>query len=328
MNIDTCLAHAEELSSLVVKLAERKGCDCLLLSGGVDTAFVSLSLALSGLKPKSITVVYDSSSPDYRYASIVAANLGLSHVVVHGNREEIEACLGEVLAGFRTIDPIEVVCDIPICLGLRKALAEGCTCVLTGDGGDELFLGYSFLAGLDTIELEKWLERVMAKGPFSSEVLGSKMGIDVVPALFSGEVLEYSGRVPLECKLGFTRSRKWGKLLLRLFLDHHGLSEVAWREKTPINLGSGFGRLLEEWATSVKETSTLYSPPNGMVVFPSKAHLYLYLKLRDYSIEPPGVCDDRRIACPICMRCMRDGHCPFCGASLDREGVVSIYRGD
>ena len=197
-----CLGYGVELAMLVCDELLGRGCDCVLLSGGVDTSFVTSSYVGVFRGLKVVTVVYDSDALDLEYATYVAKLLGLSHVVHTPSLDEIAMCEEIVLRTMKTIDPIEVACDIPTCIGLLIAKKLGCSYVATGDGGDELFFGYSFLLNKNSYELEEWFKKILAKEKFPSEKLGKELNIPVVAALFTQRIKEFSKKVPIECKIG------------------------------------------------------------------------------------------------------------------------------
>ncbi len=318
-----CLKYSSRLAELVAETYLDEKCDCLLLSGGIDTSFVALSLVLHGVKPKTISVVYDEESPDYHYIRLVAERLGLENIVVRG-AGLVEECLDHVLGVLNTIDPVEVVCDIPLCIGLLKALEEGCRCVMTGDGGDELFFGYSFLLDKSDEELVEWVRRVITRR-FSSEFLGEALGLKVVPAYYSAGIKDYVKEIPYDCRIVRRYGRVWGKFLLRLFLDKHGLHEVAWRNKTPVNIGSGFNKLLHRWGHRVSFNIIMRLYRRSFIHFPSRQHAYLYLRLIEKGLKVPARCSDPYKACPVCGRCLTGNHCAFCGASISGDGEVMVY---
>ncbi len=320
----SCRDYAYELAKLVAEVYLAEKCDCILLSGGIDTSFITLSLILHGIKPKAITVLYDVNSDDYSYVLKVSEKLGLNNVQVIV-RKEVSEYLVRVLEIFKTIDPIEVVCGIPLYIGLVEAKKQGCKCIMTGDGGDELFFGYAFLLNKCESELEEWIKYVIDKR-FSSEIIGAYIGLKVIPAFYHKRVVNYSINIPINCKVGKYRGRKWGKLLLRLFLEEHGLEEIAWRNKTPINIGSGFNKLLHEWSNNVSLIEVLELYRKSLIHFPSRPHAYLYSKIIELEgIEIPGRCRYKERACPICGRCINGKHCMFCGASINDDGKILVY---
>lgn len=327
MDREGCLEYSRQLAEAVAVEAEKSRCNCILASGGIDTSFVALSLLQASLKPISITVSFPGS-PDLYYSRLLARSLGLRHVVVSARRDNIRGCLQTTLSTLKTIDPIEVVCDIPVCLGLVEAKRLGCNCVMTGDGGDELFLGYSFLLNLPREKLEEWLNRMLSKEGFPAEEIGEALNVRVVPGLFTRPIKKLAREIPLECMIGEYRGARWGKLLLRLFLMEHGLGEIAWRVKTPINIGSGSNTLLDEWAGGISGIEAVELSRESGILLPSRPHAFLYKKLMEYRVDPPPPCSDPDRICPVCGRCLRNGHCRFCGASLSYGNRVSVYSDD
>ena len=320
-----CLEYAEKLSTIVAEDAQEHKCDCLLLSGGIDTSFIASSLDLNGLKPKAITVVFNKENSDHKFSKIISKKLGLPHKILYSSIENADQYLKIILNITRSINPIEVVCDLPTYIGLEYALEHGCKCVLTGDGGDELFLGYSFLLNLTVDKLEEWLKHIMKKAYFPAVKISKYIGLETVPGFFTKKVKIFSGDIPLECRINNYNGSRWGKFLLRLFLAEHGLNEIAWRGKTPINIGSGFNILLDEWSKRIKFNEILKLYHQSEIYFPSRVHAYLYRKMLEYDIKIPVKCSGYDKACPICGRCMYDNHCNFCGASLLDGSLVYAY---
>jgi len=187
-----CLEYGIELAKIVRKELQSRACDCILLSGGIDTSFVASSYVTAKRNLRAITVVYDASSPDLEYAVYVAEFLGLKHLVHYPSLNEIVACEEIVLRTMRTMDPIEVACDMPACIGMLQAKKLECTHVATGDGGDELFFGYSFLLNKTRKELSEWLNKMLAKELFPSEKIGKTLNIPVTAVLFTPKVKEFS----------------------------------------------------------------------------------------------------------------------------------------
>ncbi len=143
-----CASIARLVADLIRQEVLRRGYDVLLLSGGVDTSFVALSV--KDLINYGITVALDPTAPDITYSRLVSKALNIRHVTVINYElpsyiKLIDEYLDELMLIIKSIDPIELACDVPLYLGLRKAKELGCNGVITGDGGDELFLGYSFL---------------------------------------------------------------------------------------------------------------------------------------------------------------------------------------
>ncbi len=313
-----CLKLAEELALLIHKELSRNTCDCILLSGGIDTSFITVSYAFLGGGFRLAVIEAPWLSEDLPYALRLAStlNLRIAHSRLEGRslRDSIDLAVSLLAIA----DPVEVAGASAVALALSSAKAEGCNCVVTGDGGDELFLGYDFLLSMEERELDSWRHRMIMGGAyFVVDDLADALGVKVVHPLYSSVVREFSRGIPLECLVNKgPDGRVYGKFLMRLYLHLAGLPWLAWRAKTPVTHGSGFLEALEGLSRG--------SPPlEGWE--PSRPHAYLVRRLKDMGILEPR-CEEKPRACPVCGRCMEEGRCRFCGAVLSKGGV-SVYRG-
>lgn len=127
----------------------------LLLSGGVDSSLITAIAARTAGAVKTFSVAADDEELDEsRYASAVAERYGTEHRVlrVSGNvRQHLPmmiASLGEPMADASALNFV----------GISQLAREFVTVVLTGDGGDEGFGGYStFSAYFHAARLVGWL---------------------------------------------------------------------------------------------------------------------------------------------------------------------------
>ncbi len=312
-----CLEYAEKLSSIIREKIVEEEIRTVILSGGIDTTFVSLSGL--GILKKAISVFYDKNAPDYKFAKKVAKYLGMEHYEVMGGSEE---ALDEVIKIMRTIDPIEVCCDVPIYLGLKKAKELGESRVITGDGGDELFLGYSFLLEANEGDLWKWIRKMEEKANFSSGRIGDALGIKVTYGLFFPGIIAAQKEIPISCRIGERGGRKYGKFLLRKYIEEKGFPEIAWRRKDPVMFGSGFSYLVKRWSSSVSRKEALELSEEYGIKFPSYAHVYLFKKFLELGLKPPKKVEK---GCPICGSELDGNFCHFCGAYISDRGIISHY---
>ncbi|RLF16328.1 MAG: hypothetical protein DRJ97_01115 [Thermoprotei archaeon] len=318
-----CLSLAEELSRRVYEVAQ--SCDCLLLSGGVDTTFVAAASLHHGHRFNlAVTVTYKGMGEDVRYASLVARRLGLSHVVVEYDDAASDEVLDDVILVLNTFDPVEVRGSVSVYVALREALARGCRRVATGDGGDELFAGYDFLLDKAPGYVDDWIKNMVGRWRFSSIELSRRLGLEVVPVYVDEEIVRLALRVPYSCRVLEAYGRLWGKALLRLWLDRAGFKEVAWRRKDPIEGGSGSRALSLTWASRVTHEDVEEVVEEGLNL-PSRSHVYLYRRYRRLGLRVPKPSANEK-PCPICGGPLKGSFCRFCGAYLDEEGRVHVYN--
>ena len=322
----SCYRLAEELLKRVGEELVRNGCDCILFSGGVDTTFVALAAVESGLRPTLVTVLAEGNA-DEHYARVAGAALGLRLVEVRPSLDELLGCADQALRAMTTIDPIEVISASAVCAGLAKAKELGCRCVATGDGGDELFLGYGFLHGLGEGELKAWLDRVSRGAFFNSVEVGRLLGVKVVLPLYSEAAKSIALRAFEEgCDIMRFSSLTHGKALMRMAIASRGLADVGWRLKTPITAGTGVEAVLGRMRSLVAADEVVGLSGRTGIKLPSYAHAYLLKRRLELSLPLP----ERAAAngCPICGAPLRDNFCRFCGAYVLGPARVSVYHDD
>ena len=109
-----------------------------LLSAGVDSTLVCWAMRKLNADITAFTVRAPSDPADESYAAAhTAAKLGIKHQIV--DMPEVAASLDELLDAY--CEPFPCSSALPM-LWVSKAVKEYATVLLTGDGGDDVFLGY------------------------------------------------------------------------------------------------------------------------------------------------------------------------------------------
>ena len=137
----------------------------LLCSGGVDSAIItSLTARLSDpTKMHVFTMEYaNGTSEDAFYASMLCARHKFKHTVVKFDAKQVQECLTTVIATCETYDPNTIRAAIPMYL-LAKHIAENTDIkvILSGEGADELFAGYSYFKRADAASLNAESRRLI-----------------------------------------------------------------------------------------------------------------------------------------------------------------------
>lgn len=275
---------------MIELLAKYTDCDAVLFSGGIDSTLVLMAAVKRGLRPFAIHVAMRGCDVDIKYAVSVAAKLGVPLAVRLVDLEEALGALPKVVEILGLFNPMEVVNCAVVYFGLEKALELGARRVCTGDGGDELFLGYSFYQRYSPEELGRVRRSIVDRWYFCSFDLGRYLGIQIVAPFTAREVVELA--------LSLNPVEILGKKPLRDVLKSD-FPEVAQREKAPLERGSCFDRLYGEMRLRA-----------GDDVEYLKA---LYKKLGlSYPTSPSG--------CPRCGYAYFDGaYCRMCGYYARRE---------
>lgn len=113
-----------------------------LLSGGIDSALICAIAARLGRKLPTFTLGYDEYGgyDERANARQSAKELGLEHTEVVISQNDFSDCLDGVLDHMD--EPLNDPAAVPLYLLFEAIAKEGHKVVLSGEGSDELFLGY------------------------------------------------------------------------------------------------------------------------------------------------------------------------------------------
>jgi asparagine synthase (glutamine-hydrolysing) len=114
---------------------------CLFLSGGIDSSLLATVLAKANHKIKCFTFSFDDESIDESsYAQFLASKLNLEHQIVKVEASELIECFVDAIS--KMDEPISDFASVPLVKLSKEASLNYKVCLL-GDGGDELFYGYT-----------------------------------------------------------------------------------------------------------------------------------------------------------------------------------------
>lgn len=116
------------------------------LSGGVDSS-VMATLARRQLSELKSFAAGLEGAPDLKYARMVADHIGTDHRERIVTPEEMLRLLPDVIFHLESFDALLVRSSITN-FAVGKLASEHVPAVLSGEGGDELFAGYSYLKDL------------------------------------------------------------------------------------------------------------------------------------------------------------------------------------
>ena len=144
-----------------------------LLSGGIDSSFISaLYTKISGKKINTFSVGYDEYKNycELEYAQITANHINSNHTPVIINQKEYIKHFEETLDMLE--EPHGDSAAIPLNILTKQIHKAGIKTVLSGEGSDEIFLGYdNYVKFLKYYEFEKSLSN--EQNLFLDEIIGA-----------------------------------------------------------------------------------------------------------------------------------------------------------
>jgi asparagine synthase (glutamine-hydrolysing) len=293
--------------------------DSLLLSGGLDTSIIANVMAARA-KPKCFTVFFPLwGAPDIPYARSIARKLRLDWELVELGPERLPERLAQVIRVLKTFDPMEVRNSVAVYHGMATARDQGFSMVMTGDGVDELFAGYSFSFNLPPPELTKKLRDLWKVMHFSSKPMAESLGISASLPYLDRSVVDFAESLGPAQLVGSRSGKKYGKLILRVAFEQTIGKRSAWRVKTPIEFGSGTTYLPRYYEAKVKDVAFAQGKKDAAsrdgVEIRDKEHLEYY-KIYRTMFAPPSALARTGHRCPRCGADVRPGSkfCVMCGA--------------
>lgn len=301
------------LKKMLIDSVERNRSDGILLSGGLDSAV----LASIDTRLKAFTISLESFGKDIGFSKEVVSFLGMEQMHQSIGVDQAIETVPTIIKILKSFDPA-IPNDLPVYFGLMEAKKRGIDTVMTGDGSDELFAGYSFMQ--DIPDLKKYIDRMSRRMFFNSNIIGDFLGVEIKQPYIEKELLDFALSIDKQWKIRKENGRVFGKWILRKAFENNLPKHLIWQDKRPLEVGSGMSRLRE--IISEKVSDKEYEENDSGVKFYSKEHFYYYKIYRDLfgEIPKPKQGDNE---CPGCKTGLPDGafHCRLCGwvEDIDEE---------
>jgi asparagine synthase (glutamine-hydrolysing) len=308
----------EQLRSKLKEAVERNKADGILLSGGLDTSI----LAFVARPSAGFTVALkDSPASDMSYSEKVSKLLGIQHKKIEFTTEEALATLPEVIKILKTFD-LALPNDLSIYFALKLARENRISAVMTGDGADELFAGYSYMAELSPEDMERYIRKLSQNWHFSANELGRALGIETKQPFLDEDFVRFALEINPELKV----NGGVGKYILRKSFEDLIPAEIVWRRKEPIEYGSGSTRLHETINNMVTDEEFQSARKEVDIKFINKEHFFYWRIYSEVVGEIPKASPSAPSpftgegwgevkSCPCCGAGMGRYHCPTCGFS-------------
>ena len=225
-----------------------------LLSGGMDSSVINY-LASKAYKEKfgqdarlKTFALGVGESEDIHSARIVAKHIDSEHSELIVNLEQVLEALPEVIYYLESFDPSLVRSSVSNYLISRYAKEQGIQVLLSGEGGDEVFCGYTYLRQFSSDELfAKQMECIgflHNNASLRLDRMNQCNSIRVVAPLISGELLQYSLAIPPQYKQRPEEYQKIEKWIFRKAYEGVLPESIVWRSKQEFSQGSGSASVL------------------------------------------------------------------------------------
>ena len=296
-----------ELKRKLIESVRKNTATGLLFSGGLDSAV----LAAINTRLKAITVNLEAKGEDVGYAESAARFLSLEHHKRSVDVDEAIDSIPQVIRTLRSFDPA-IPNDIVVYFGLQTAEKLGIAKVMTGDGSDEIFAGYSYMQEMEN--LENYIRRISQQMQFSSNRLGKFFNIKISQPFLNKEVIDFAHTIPAELKIREEGGTLTGKWILRQAFEDSLPPEIVWQNKRPLEIGSGMSHLRQIISSKISDNEFEEKKSLYPIRFLNKEHLYYYEIYRREVGEIPAPNPDEK-TCAGCGAGMRQDafHCKVCG---------------
>ena len=310
-----------QLRNLLEAAVAGTAADGIQLSGGLDTGILATVAAQQGRRLRGVCVsVADGPGLDEPYAKLMANRLGLELHVIRPKLADLVEKMPALINILGTFDPMELRNSISAYIAMEKAREIGITTVLTGDGADELFAGYSYMFNMPPADLPKYIRHLNEVMYFSSRVVAPCLPIAVELPYIGEAIRSFALTLTTEDLVGEHEGKRLGKRILREAFADILPEEITWRVKTPIEFGSGSTALQKFAAEMIGDqefdVERNSASENDRVALRDKEHL-LYYRMYRRVFPPPG---EQPEGIKTCVQCcgpvprLDMSFCRICGA--------------
>ena len=312
----TSLDEFKNIYAILEEACSNSNSNLISLSGGLDSTIIAH--LLRNQKPRGITVIAeDFVSTDLTYCQMAANSMEMPLSIYNVKTADILDAVENTIKILKNFNDIEIRNNVVMYLAIKKAKEMGEQSIITGDGADELFAGYSFLTNMTDEKLEQELERIGRIMHFPTQKIGEHMKIKIESPFLDDKVIEFAQKIPVNQKVKFENDRRWGKWILRKTFEKYIPSQIAWRKKSPMQDGAGTAGLTSLFDSIIDEEryveKKLTVEKEDSVVIRSRESMYYYEIFRKlYGVPVDSNAETR---CPYCKHEVKDSKfCRMCGA--------------
>jgi asparagine synthase (glutamine-hydrolysing) len=286
------------------------------LSGGLDSTIIAYFLKQK--KPKSIAIIADDFvSTDPTYCQMVSKQMQLPLSIYNVKTTTILEAIEETIKILGNFNDIEIRNNVVMYLAIKWAKEKGEQSIITGDGADELFAGYSFLINKPENQLEDEIKRVCSIMHFPTQKIGKALGIRIESPFLEDKMVELASLIPADLKVKNEKEKRYGKWILRKTFEKHIPLQIAWRGKSPMQEGSGTIGLTNLFDSIIGEEQfvekKLTIEKEDDVIIRSRESMHYYEIFKRFFGSPMD--NKAKNRCPYCKHKVNNSKfCRMCGA--------------
>jgi len=290
----------------------------IALSGGLDSSIIAYFLKEKNCKAFAVTAK-DFVASDLTYCQLAAKKFNIPLEIVFASTEKILDAIEETIKILKIFNDIEIRNSIVMYLALESIKKNGESSVISGDGADELFAGYSFFMKKNEKELQKDLERIWEIMHFSSIKIGKAVGITVETPFLNENVIACAKKIPANLKVREEKGKMYGKWILRKIFEEKLPTNIVWREKSAMQDGAGTAGLTHFFSSIISDdifnTKSKKILDSDGVLIRTKESLHYYEVYRKY-FDAPFKLHTSANKCPNCQYEVSLGtkFCRMCGS--------------
>jgi asparagine synthase (glutamine-hydrolysing) len=257
------------------------------LSGGLDSSIVSMLAAENTERLHSFAVGVEGSE-DLPAARLMAEHIHTRHHELIYTAQDMVDALPDVLYYLETFDPALVRSAIPNYF-LSKLAADHVKVFLTGEGADEVYAGYDYLAEFDDpealqdemIEITESLHNTNLQ---RADRMSMAFGLEARVPFLDVKSVSTALSFPAEWKLHNGRAPK--HILRQAFADDLP-DEIVNRPKQKFSKGAGSSDLIAQLAEETVTDADFLSEARRLgsewdYTLPNKEALYYYRIMREH----------------------------------------------
>ena len=287
----------------------------IALSGGLDSTIIAHFL--KERKPQAVAIIAkDFVASDLTYCQRVSKEFNIPLTIKQVSTTDILSAIEETVKILKNFNDIEIRNNVVMYFAIKWAKEQNSTGIITGDGADELFAGYNFLINKPKDELEKEIQRVCSIMHFPTQKIGKALGVMVESPFLDEKIIEFAKTIPVDLKIRNEGEKRHGKWILRKTFEKNIPTQIVWREKSPMQDGSGTAGLSNLFDSVINdqvflENKKKIEETDGVIIRTKESMHYYKIYRNLYGIpKKQGIS-----SCPYCnFNVENSKFCRMCGA--------------